>query len=406
MSLRFPSLRYSVTPPDMPKAIPEPDIRTVLCPLSADVPGSGRERLHHLKSRSKPSTTLLRKGDAVHGGVPVTITDFLAPLVSPVDATIVALRPLLTPFGEVVMAVDLKSGVAEDAEPKEGTEVPPAAGFRPHRILVNGLGEDLESLVPAHVLSRMRKDLESGLKRLAADHPAADLYLFVPEELAGKCRTLPAHLIPLPPFHPAGHRVMLHKTIRPEDHPTGRSLEALGSWHLSVLEVCRMGEQDRTGTTILTVIHEDGTPELVSAFPGTPVSHILDRLGILLNEGDLLRLGGPMAGVAAENAEYPVTGEFDTVRVIPKKNLPEFPDADCDHCGECVRACPAMMPVHLLVRVLMTGDFDRAADEFELDACIHCGLCSAVCPSRIPVLQHIRLAQSERGLRSKGAAHV
>jgi electron transport complex protein RnfC len=49
----------------------------------------------------------------------------------------------------------------------------------------------------------------------------------------------------------------------------------------------------------------------------------------------------------------------------------------------------------MLVRFLEAGQYEDAADEYDLLSCIDCGLCSFVCVSRIPIYQYIKLAKYE-----------
>jgi electron transport complex protein RnfC len=53
------------------------------------------------------------------------------------------------------------------------------------------------------------------------------------------------------------------------------------------------------------------------------------------------------------------------------------------------------MPINLLVRFLEAGQYETAADSYDLYSCIECGLCSYVCISKIPILQYIKLAKHE-----------
>jgi electron transport complex protein RnfC len=49
----------------------------------------------------------------------------------------------------------------------------------------------------------------------------------------------------------------------------------------------------------------------------------------------------------------------------------------------------------MLVRFLEAGQYEEAADSYDLYSCIECGLCSFVCVSKIPIFQYIRLAKYE-----------
>jgi electron transport complex protein RnfC len=75
--------------------------------------------------------------------------------------------------------------------------------------------------------------------------------------------------------------------------------------------------------------------------------------------------------------------------------IPYVSNNACINCGECVRICPAKVPVSMLVRFLEAGQYDDAADNYDLFSCIECGLCSYVCTAKIPIFQYIRLAKFE-----------
>jgi len=49
----------------------------------------------------------------------------------------------------------------------------------------------------------------------------------------------------------------------------------------------------------------------------------------------------------------------------------------------------------LLVRFLEAGQYEEAADQYDLYSCIECGLCSYVCVSGMPIFQYIRSAKYE-----------
>jgi electron transport complex protein RnfC len=49
----------------------------------------------------------------------------------------------------------------------------------------------------------------------------------------------------------------------------------------------------------------------------------------------------------------------------------------------------------MLVRFLEAGQYEEAADNYDLYSCIDCGLCTYVCVSKIPIFQYIKLAKYE-----------
>ena len=87
--------------------------------------------------------------------------------------------------------------------------------------------------------------------------------------------------------------------------------------------------------------------------------------------------------------------DTDAIMIQDTEQIVWSTDTHCVNCGECVRACPARMPVNMLVRVLENGLFTEAVREYDLLSCIECGLCSYVCIARIPIFQLIMLGKTE-----------
>jgi electron transport complex protein RnfC len=87
--------------------------------------------------------------------------------------------------------------------------------------------------------------------------------------------------------------------------------------------------------------------------------------------------------------------DTDGVVVIDRSDAAYASDYPCINCGDCVRVCPTQIQVHMLVRFLEAGQYEEAADNYDLYSCIECGLCSFVCVSKIPIFQYIRLAKYE-----------
>ena len=102
-----------------------------------------------------------------------------------------------------------------------------------------------------------------------------------------------------------------------------------------------------------------------------------------------------MNGTTIYTLEHPVMPDTDGVMIQNSNELALSSDYPCVNCGECVRICPALIQINLLVRFLEAGQFEQAADEYDLYSCVECGLCSYVCPARIPIFQHIRLGKYE-----------
>ena len=102
-----------------------------------------------------------------------------------------------------------------------------------------------------------------------------------------------------------------------------------------------------------------------------------------------------MTGSAIYSLDYPIQPDTDAITVLDRTRAAYVSDYPCINCGECVRACPAKIQVPMLVRLLEAGQYDEAADSYDLYSCIECGLCSYVCVSKIPIFQYIRLGKYE-----------
>jgi electron transport complex protein RnfC len=152
------------------------------------------------------------------------------------------------------------------------------------------------------------------------------------------------------------------------------------------------------------LIKKDGSSVMISARIGTPLHEIFSACDVTVNEKDRIILGGPMAGSSIYSEHHPIQPDTDAVMIQDGKNLALVSDYPCINCGECIRICPAKIPVNMLVRFLEAGKYEQAAEEYELYSCVECGLCSFVCVSRMPILHYIKLAKYELGRISTAEA--
>ncbi|MDZ7699833.1 MAG: 4Fe-4S dicluster domain-containing protein [Deltaproteobacteria bacterium] len=150
---------------------------------------------------------------------------------------------------------------------------------------------------------------------------------------------------------------------------------------------------------VVSVIHKDARVSLVRARIGTPVEDILTDLDISTDQGDRIVFGGPMTGHSVYSEKMPVMHTTDAIFIQDKHQIVAASDSPCVNCGECVRACPARLPVNMLVRLLENRLYEEAAQRYDLLSCVECGLCSYVCMLHIPVFHYIMLGKHELALQ-------
>jgi len=201
------------------------------------------------------------------------------------------------------------------------------------------------------------------------------------------------------PYYPAGLPRLIMKDVLGQVVPAGKNCQDLGVVFMSAEAVASLGTAFDDGqipvTKIFTLITKEGLRTLVAARIGTPLAVVFKTFDITLNEHDRIILGGPMTGKALYSEDFPIRPDTDAVMIQDRKDIPHVSDYPCINCGECVRACPARMPVNMLVRFLEAGHYEEAVESYDLDSCLQCGLCSFVCVSKIPIFQYIRLAKYE-----------
>lgn len=269
-----------------------------------------------------------------------------------------------------------------------------------HTLVVCGLDLDLLVATNQFIIKSETHAVEKGIEVLKSATGVENVVIAVPRDLVqGFGHTGADKLVAVGNDYPAGHpRMILYQVFRKEV-PADKSCEDLGFTFMSAEAVASVGKAFETGRLpilkTVTLIDKAGQKRMVTARMGTPIREVLKIGQVETGDRDRVIVGGPMQGAAVYSESHPVMPDTDAVMVQNQGSFSLVSDYPCINCGECVRICPTRIPVNMLVRFLEAGQYETAADEYDLHSCIDCGLCSFICVARIPIFQYIRLAKYE-----------
>ncbi len=266
-------------------------------------------------------------------------------------------------------------------------------------IIVYGLDNDVLVTTNQYFVTAKIEAIKSGIEILKKITGIENIIIVVPRNVVQGYGDIGADMKAVDAEYPATLPHSIIWNVLDQEIPAGKNFEDLGIAFLTAEAVASIGTAFETGqipvTKTLTVIQKDGSQSLITARIGTPITDIFTALGETANEGDRIIVGGPMRGSCIYSESYPVRPDTDALFIQDKGDIALVSDYPCINCGECVRVCPAKISVNMLVRFLEAGQYEAAADQYDLDSCIDCGLCSFVCVSKIPIFQYIRLANYE-----------
>jgi Na+-translocating ferredoxin:NAD+ oxidoreductase subunit C len=414
VALTKPRLSYRAieqTPPE-PKIMPVPKHATLL--LNGLYDPFGQKK-----------SVLLKKGDPVKTGQKLSLyEDSDAYVVSSVTGTISAVSSFSGDFGKSYAAISID--VAENEEIDEQfsalvTEptletvknclafIPgnlPSVIFSPDQsstpidtIVICGVDRDLLITANQHTVVKESKAIKRGVQILRQVTGIDNIIMASPEHLMQDAGLSGAEVRIVNPGYPSSLPHLIMRDALGQVVPAGKSCEDLGVVFMSAEAVASLGKSFNEGRIPFqkrfNVIKKDGSSTLVSARIGTPVSDIFAAFDIDVNEKDRIIFGGPMTGTSIYSENHPIQPDTDAVMIQDYKDLALVSDYPCINCGECIPVCPTRIQVNMLVRLLEVGNYQEAADEYDLYSCIECGLCSFVCVSRMPILQYIKLAKYE-----------
>ncbi len=375
------------------------------------------------KALVRKDTLALEVGTSVKTGQKLGIfTDSDEYVISTVTGTVSSISAWTGDFGQQYTAVVIKATGADEMDDEFGSSckepsINNLAGFlkaipgKPDlgvftnsdksvkTIVISGTDSDIQVTTSQQVVRSDTAAIKKGVGILKQVTGVSDIIMAVPEILMGDVGAMGVNARAIDSVYPSALPKLVVKELFNKEIPANQTCEENGILFLTAEAVASIGNAYNNGQIPvekkITVINKSGTVKLVSARIGTPIGAIFKTLGITLNSQDRIILGGPMRGSAAYSEDNPVQSDTDAIIIQDRDDVPDVSDTYCINCGECIRMCPANVPVNVLIRFLEAGEYQEAADNYDLHSCIECGLCSYVCTSKIPVFQYIRLAKFE-----------
>ena len=203
-------------------------------------------------------------------------------------------------------------------------------------------------------------------------------------------------IMQLPTLYPQGAEKMIVYSATGKKVPIGKLPSDVGCIVMNVTSIATLYRYVSTGMPLVSRrITVDGTavsePKIVTVPIGTPISDILEFVGITDAEQIEVISGGPMMGVSVTDINSVINKRNNAITVLNAGEKRPTVTA-CIRCGRCVASCPMQLYPGAVEKEINHGRTENLK-ELNINCCIECGCCSFVCPAKRPLAKCMRIAK-------------
>jgi Na+-translocating ferredoxin:NAD+ oxidoreductase subunit C len=388
-----------------------------------------------LQHTGAPNEPLVKVGDKVKAGQKIGATDkFLsAPVHASLSGTVTAIEPRLYLTGQMVESIviavdknqdkldlidnDLDKVTKEDVinAVKEagivgmgGAAFPTSVKLNPppdkhvDALIINGCECEPFLTCDHRLMLEKPSELLQGIKLLMKMLSVEKAFVCIEDNKDDAIEAVRQQnddprivLLRMPTKYPQGSEKHLVKAAIDREIPSGGLPFDVGALIQNVGTCVAIYEAVKFGKPLIErVVAVTGQnlkdPQNLMVKIGTPLSHLINECGGIVEEPAKVVIGGPMTGRAQENLDVPVVkGTTGVIVLPPDMTLEDMDYSDCVRCCKCVEHCPMLLYPNQISIYCEAGMVELATEWNTMD-CIECGICAYVCPSKRPITQLVQ----------------